>query len=117
MRLVWNDEKSVRTWLEGVSVAMHGIADMAKSLAGLVDSAMPPAPGGPESPASTGRAPEPRSCSFCGKTEAETRLCAGGWGNICEPCTRTACGVFGIALEDDAEPCGAAAKESEPKVK
>lgn len=38
----------------------------------------------------------PRSCGFCGKTEAETRLVAGPAANICGPCARLACGVVGI---------------------
>ena len=41
-----------------------------------------------------------RSCSFCGKTEAESKLVAGPAANICAPCTRLACGVLGIALSD-----------------
>lgn len=45
--------------------------------------------GGPEKSA-------PRSCSFCGKSEGEARLVAGPAGNICEACTRLACGVLGI---------------------
>jgi hypothetical protein len=38
----------------------------------------------------------PRSCSFCGRTEAETKLVAGPAANICADCTRLACGVLGI---------------------
>lgn len=40
----------------------------------------------------------PRSCSFCGKTEAETKLVAGPEASICGSCTRLACGVLGIEL-------------------
>ena len=42
-----------------------------------------------------------RSCSFCGKTEAEAKLVAGPLANICGPCTRLACGVLGITLSED----------------
>jgi hypothetical protein len=42
----------------------------------------------------------PRVCSFCGKSEAETKLAAGPAGNICAPCTRLACGVLGIVPSD-----------------
>ncbi len=38
----------------------------------------------------------PRSCSFCGKTDAETKLVAGPVANICASCARLACGVLGI---------------------
>jgi hypothetical protein len=41
-----------------------------------------------------------RSCSFCGKSEAESKLVAGPAANICASCTRLACGVLGIALSD-----------------
>jgi hypothetical protein len=41
-----------------------------------------------------------RSCSFCGKTEDETKLVAGPRVNICVSCTRSACGVLGIELSD-----------------
>jgi hypothetical protein len=41
-----------------------------------------------------------RSCSFCGRTEAESKLVAGPAANICASCTRLACGVLGIALSD-----------------
>lgn len=41
--------------------------------------------------------PAPRACSFCGKNEAETKLCAGPKANICASCTRLACGVLGIS--------------------
>ena len=41
-----------------------------------------------------------RSCSFCGKTEAESKLVAGPAANICASCTRLACGVLGIPLSD-----------------
>jgi hypothetical protein len=44
----------------------------------------------------TANATAPRSCSFCGKTDAETRLVAGPVANICASCTRLACGVLGI---------------------
>jgi hypothetical protein len=39
-----------------------------------------------------------RSCSFCGKTEAESKLVAGPAASICASCTRLACGVLGMAL-------------------
>jgi hypothetical protein len=39
----------------------------------------------------------PRSCSFCGKTDAETKLVAGPAANICAACARLACGVLGLA--------------------
>jgi len=42
-----------------------------------------------------------RACSFCGKTEEESKLVAGPGSNICENCSRLACGVLGIALSDD----------------
>lgn len=44
----------------------------------------------------TANATDHRSCSFCGKTEAETKLVAGPAANICASCTRLACGVLGI---------------------
>ncbi|WP_437479723.1 ClpX C4-type zinc finger protein [Sorangium sp. So ce1014] len=40
----------------------------------------------------------PRSCSFCGKTDKESKLVAGPEANICASCTRLACGVLGIEL-------------------
>lgn len=39
-----------------------------------------------------------RSCSFCEKTDTETKLVAGPEANICASCTRLACGVLGIEL-------------------
>jgi hypothetical protein len=39
----------------------------------------------------------PRSCSFCGKTDAETKLVAGPAAHICAACARLACGVLGIS--------------------
>jgi hypothetical protein len=39
-----------------------------------------------------------RACSFCGKTEAETKLVAGPVANICVSCVRLACGVLGIKI-------------------
>ena len=60
----------------------------------LEQSAGPARPGGP-APAPE---PEGRSCSFCGKTEAETKLLAGPVANICVSCTRLACGILGISL-------------------
>jgi hypothetical protein len=39
-----------------------------------------------------------RTCSFCGKTEAQSKLAAGPAANICATCTRLACGVLGIGL-------------------
>jgi ClpX C4-type zinc finger len=45
--------------------------------------------------------PSLRACSFCGKTEAETKLAAGPVANICGPCTRLLCGVLGVALSDE----------------
>ncbi len=70
----------------------------------LEQSAGPVLPGGPGSepglaPAPNEPAPQPggRSCSFCGKTDAETRLVAGPVANICVSCTRLACGILGIA--------------------
>jgi hypothetical protein len=41
-----------------------------------------------------------RSCSFCGKTEADSKLVAGPVANICARCTRLACGVLGIVISD-----------------
>lgn len=41
-----------------------------------------------------------RSCSFCGKTEADAKLVAGPAANICATCTLLACGVLGIATSD-----------------
>lgn len=67
----------------------------------LEQSAGPVRPGGP-GPAPAPTAPEPapqpggRSCSFCGKTDAETRLVAGPVANICVSCARLAGGVLGI---------------------
>jgi hypothetical protein len=68
----------------------------------LEQSAGPARPGGP-GPALAPSEPElprpsGRSCSFCGKTDAETKLVAGPTGNICASCTRLACGVLGIEL-------------------
>ncbi|WP_437913751.1 ClpX C4-type zinc finger protein [Sorangium sp. So ce302] len=40
----------------------------------------------------------PRSCSFCGKTDTESKLVAGPEANICASCTRLACEVLGIEL-------------------
>jgi hypothetical protein len=71
----------------------------------LEQSAGPVRPGGhgpAAAPSEPGSAPEPegRSCSFCGKTDAETKLVAGPRVNICVSCTRLACGVLGIELSD-----------------
>jgi ClpX C4-type zinc finger len=67
----------------------------------LDQSVGPAGPGaaGP-APAPNEPAPEPggRSCSFCGKTDAEAKLVAGPAGNICASCTRLACGILGISL-------------------
>jgi hypothetical protein len=62
-------------------VAMSVVEDLAGSV--------PP-------PGTTPGGTNPRSCSFCGKTEAETKLVAGPSANICGDCTRLACGVLGI---------------------
>jgi hypothetical protein len=51
---------------------------------------------GARQPAGNAHATAARSCSFCGKTEAETRLVAGPAASICASCTRLACGVLGI---------------------
>ncbi|WP_129347708.1 ClpX C4-type zinc finger protein [Sorangium cellulosum] len=40
----------------------------------------------------------PSSCSFCGKTETESKLVAGPEASICASCARLACGVPGIEL-------------------
>ncbi|WP_437958111.1 ClpX C4-type zinc finger protein [Sorangium sp. So ce119] len=40
----------------------------------------------------------PRSCSFCGKTDTDSKLVAGPEANICASCTRLACGVLGVEL-------------------
>ena len=41
-----------------------------------------------------------RSCSFCGKTETQTKLAAGPAASICTTCARLVCGVLGIRLSD-----------------
>jgi hypothetical protein len=53
MGLDWKDEKSVRAWLQTVSSALRGIADMLKSLADVVDSGVPPAEVTQEAPPPT----------------------------------------------------------------
>lgn len=53
VKLIWNDEKSVQAWLQSLSVALDGIASMAKSVADVVSSAMPQAGAAPEAPPST----------------------------------------------------------------
>jgi polyhydroxyalkanoate synthesis regulator phasin len=39
-------------------------------------------------------------CSFCGATSAEREVVAGPDSNICANCTRLACAVLGIALQE-----------------
>ena len=46
---------------------------------------------------------ETRSCSFCSRPDTETNLVAGPAGNICASCTRLACAVLGIALQETGE--------------
>ena len=87
----WKDAKSIRAWLESVNKTLRITAEMMISLAATTEAAMPPAEGKPGT----------RSCSFCGKTEAETPLCVGGQGNICPSCARAACSALGIALDED----------------
>jgi hypothetical protein len=41
-----------------------------------------------------------RSCSFCGKTEAESKLVAGPVASICASCARLACGVLGMTVAE-----------------
>ncbi|WP_437586215.1 ClpX C4-type zinc finger protein [Sorangium sp. So ce1000] len=43
---------------------------------------------------------EHRACSFCGKSDAASKLVAGPAANICASCTRLACGVLGIGLSE-----------------
>lgn len=62
----------------------------------LEQSAGPTRPGGPAPAPATPAAPGGRSCSFCGKTDAETKLVAGPVANICASCTRLAGGVLGV---------------------
>jgi hypothetical protein len=93
--LIWNDERTVRAWLQSVSASLRTTAEVVDFYTPTPDGAEPAAP--PPAP------PEPGawSCSFCGRTDAETRLCLGGLGKICASCARAACGVFGIALASD----------------
>ncbi|MDC3988001.1 ClpX C4-type zinc finger protein [Polyangium jinanense] len=41
-----------------------------------------------------------RTCSFCGRSEAQAKLAAGPAVNICETCARLVCGVLGLRLLD-----------------
>jgi len=40
-----------------------------------------------------------RRCSFCGTAYEEGKIVAGPSSNICEACTRLACGLLGITLQ------------------
>jgi hypothetical protein len=64
-------------------------------------------PDGPDSPRRAVKPPEEshgaRRCSFCGIPETETNVVAGPEGNICASCTRLACAMLGIGLQETDE--------------
>ena len=55
MKFDWNNEESVRGWLQIGSTAIRGFAEMMSMLADMVDADMPPAAAAPEAPGSSTR--------------------------------------------------------------
>ena len=84
---------------EGAGIVRGLLADVRESvrLMYVAMAVVEHAAGGPHrGPGADGAAV--RSCSFCGKSEAEVKLVAGPAGNICGSCTRLACAVLGIRV-------------------
>jgi hypothetical protein len=72
--------------------AMYMAMDVVERLAPQADEH------GPRVPTSQGESRAVRSCSFCGLGFSEG-IVAGPTGNICASCTRLACAVLGIQLQ------------------
>ena len=64
MKFDWNNEESIRGWLQIGSTAIRGFAEMMSSLADMVDADMPPVAAAPAGP-------EPRALSPGGSTKPD----------------------------------------------
>lgn len=87
-------EPSTSNIVRGLLASVHESVRLLYVAMIVLEQSAGPAPA--PAPAPTAPRPGGRSCSFCGKTDAETKLVAGPVANICATCTRLACGVLGI---------------------